>query len=269
MTLILCADDFGLHASVSQAIIQLVQKGRLTAVSCMTNGLDFAKSAPKLRALNDTVQCGLHFNLTEGHFLSNPNKACFSLNALLVKTHLGLLDKKLIMRELHAQLDAFVDSMGELPAFIDGHQHIHQFPGVREILLAVYKQRLMARQTYIRATFPMITLKPYQFKAQVIALTGGRALHSALTDLKIPHNAFFGGVYDFDKDANYRLLFRQWLALMQPNTLLMCHPGDDSMRCDAIGQARVNEFQYLVSDDFVADCREYGVEIAGSHSIIP
>jgi predicted glycoside hydrolase/deacetylase ChbG (UPF0249 family) len=268
MTLILCADDFGLYSGVSQAIIQLVRKERLTAVSCMTNGLDFTKSAPELLALNDKVQLGLHFNLTEGHFLSNSSKSCFSLNELLVKTHLRLLDKQLIMQELHAQLDAFVETMGEMPAFIDGHQHVHQFPGIREVVLEVYKQRFLAREAYIRSTFPMINLKPYQFKMHVIALTGGRALQSALTDLKIPHNAFFSGVYDFDIDANYRTLFRQWLALIPPNTLMMCHPGEGNMPGDAIALARVNEFKYLLSDEFVADCREYGVEL-GSNKAIP
>lgn len=268
MTLILCADDFGLHSGVSQAIIQLVSKGRLTAVSCMTNGLAFTQHAPQLLALKNNVQLGLHFNLTEGYFLSHPSKSCFSLNALLIKTHLRLLDKQLIRQELHTQLDAFVEAMGEMPAFIDGHQHVHQFPGIREVVLEVYKQRVEGKKAYIRSTYPLISLKPYQFKTNIIALTGGRALHSALMDSKIPRNAFFSGVYDFDKDANYRSLFRQWLALLPPNTLMMCHPGAGDMPGDAIAQARVNEFHYLISDAFVADCLEFGVDVLGSNAAI-
>jgi predicted glycoside hydrolase/deacetylase ChbG (UPF0249 family) len=34
--IVLCADDFGQSAAISQGILQLVQAGRLSAVSCMT-----------------------------------------------------------------------------------------------------------------------------------------------------------------------------------------------------------------------------------------
>lgn len=259
MKLILCADDFGLSAGVSQGILKLVRKQRLSAVSCMTNMPDFVVSAPELLVSKNQVQIGLHFNLTEGVFLSDATRMCFNLNELLIKTHLRVLDKQFIAKEFNAQLDAFIQSMGCLPDFIDGHQHVHQFPGIRQVILACYEQRLRLNGTSIRSTYPAKNLKKYQFKATILALTGGMALHRQLTKLNIPHNACFSGIYDFAQDINYRTLFRQWLALIPEHTLIMCHPGEGHMPDDVIAVARNMELAYFLSDDFVSDCDELGL----------
>lgn len=261
MNIILCADDFGLNAGVSLGLLKLVQRHRLSALSCMTNQPDFLLHAPQLVALNSDVQMGLHFNLTDGFFLSDKEKPCFGLNALLMKSHLNLLNLKRVALEFNAQLDVFEDVLGRLPDFIDGHQHVHQFPGIRQVVLDEYEKRLRPNGTYVRTTFPALSLKKYQYKIKILALTGGRALHSQLTALAIPHNRSFGGVYNFAKDVNYRDLFRQWLALASDKTLIMCHPGEGEMPEDAIGYARVKELAYFLSDDFLRDCEAFGVHL--------
>lgn len=258
MTFILCADDFGLNSGVSQGILNLVRKRRLSAVSCMTNRPDFAVYAHELKDFKDKVQIGLHFNLTEGSFLSLPDTPCFSLNELLIKAHLHWLDTSFLAKEFTVQLDAFIETMGSLPDFIDGHQHVHQFPGIRQVILDVYEQRLRLNGTYIRSTYPAVSLKKYQFKTNILALTGGRVLHRALCKLAIPHNASFSGVYDFNKDVNYRALFRQWLAMIPDRTLIMCHPGEGEMLGDVIAPTRIIESEYFLSDDFLSDCGEFG-----------
>lgn len=256
--IILCADDYGLNKAVAQGIRQLIAMKRLSATSCMVNMPNFKQEAEALLALNSKVQMGLHFNLTEGQFLSVPGNKLFSLTELLVKTHLRLITADLIRQEFNAQLDAFLEAFGRLPDFIDGHQHVHQFPVIRKVLLDVYQQRLAKHQVYIRSTYPAFSVSKYWLKALVLALTGGIALKHSLVKLKIPHNAYFAGIYDFAKNSNYPRLFKQILQQVKPNTLIMCHPGLAESD-DAIAEARKKELAYFLSDEFVATCERLEV----------
>ncbi|EHL29804.1 ChbG/HpnK family deacetylase [Legionella drancourtii] len=263
-TIVLCADDFGLNAGVSQGILKLVRMNRLSAVSCMVNMPDFLVHAPELRALKKQVQIGLHFNLTEGTFLSIPGKPCFSLNELLIKTHLASIKLAFIAQEFKQQLEQFVQVIGRFPDFIDGHQHVHQFPRIRQVILDLYEQQLRQHGTSIRATYPTISTQQYTRKAKILALTGGKALRAQLNKASIPHNDYFSGIYDFAPKTNYRFLFRSWLSSLAQCALIMCHPGEASSEPDVIAPTRLIELHYFLSDEFVTDCREYGVQLAGT-----
>ena len=50
------------------------------------------------------------------------------------------LDPEIIHAELTVQLAAFSELFGRAPDFVDGHQHVQLFPGVREAFLAAVKQ---------------------------------------------------------------------------------------------------------------------------------
>ena len=261
-TIVLCADDFGLNSGVTQGILKLVHMKRLSAVSCMVNMPAFIPHAKELLALKNPVKIGLHFNLTEGNLLSIPNKPCFSLNELLIKTHLSSIKLSFIAKEFNQQLEQFVQVMGYFPDFIDGHQHVHQFPRIRQVILDVYEQQLREHGTFIRSTWPAISTDAYQFKAKILAVTGGKALHTQLVERVIPHNAYFSGIYDFAPTTNYRALFRSWLSMLSNNTLIMCHPGEASTEPDSISPARQIEWSYFSSNAFIDDCKEYGVTLS-------
>lgn len=262
----ICADDFGLNAGICKGIIQLARMQRLSAVSCMVNQPDFLSYAPELLALKNQVQIGLHFNLTDGPLLSSPNTPCFGLKELLVKSHLRMINLSLVAKEFQAQLACFKRVMGCLPDFIDGHQHIHQFPGIRQVILGFYDEELSKNGTYIRSTFPSSNAASYQTKIRVLAAAGGRQLSFDLKRLKIPHNSCFLGVYDFAKGTNYRYLFRQWLFEAPNNSLIMCHPGEKNKDVDAIAHARKVEYDYFMSNEFVQDCYEYAVQLGSTTS---
>ncbi|KTD44294.1 ChbG/HpnK family deacetylase [Legionella parisiensis] len=262
-TIILCADDFGLDPGVSAGILKLVRMGRLSAVSCMVNMPSFIPYAKELLDLkkNKPIKIGLHFNLTEGYLASLPEKSCFSLHELLIKTHMRSIKLSFIAKEFLAQLHQFTEVMQQLPDFIDGHQHIHQFPVIRNVILDLYAQRLKNHGTSIRSTWPSIDLPQSRFKAKILSLTGGKALLKQLIKLGIPHNRCFSGIYDFASAANYRELFRNWISLTRENTLIMCHPGDSYNSTDPIAHARLTEFNYFISDEFLKDCEEFHVHL--------
>lgn len=256
--IVLCADDFGLNQGVSQGILKLVALGRLSAVSCMVNMPNFRIHAPELLALKNQVKIGLHFNVTEGSFLSAPEKPCFSLNELLIKSHLGSIKPSLIAQEFKHQLEQFVQVFGIFPDFIDGHQHVHQFPGIRQVILGVYESQLKQHGISIRSTWPSIGSS---FKARILALTGGKALYKELQKASITHNSYFSGIYNLAPNTNYRALFQSWLTTLLDNTLIMCHPGERDIEPDSIGPARLTELCYFLSDEFIMDCQKYNVTL--------
>ncbi len=260
-TLAVCADDFGYSAGISRGIAELAGRERLQAVSCLVTHAHWKTAAPLARDWPESVDVGLHFNLSEGTPLGPALRASWrrfpSLPALLVRSHLRLLPLAAIAEELKAQLDAFVAARGSLPAFIDGHQHVHALPGVRRLVLDAV--RALGPGTALRNTGRVLG-PGHDAKRRVIAHAGGVALQRALRRRGVPHNPALVGVYDF-ADADYGALMRGWLACVPPEgALLFCHPGRaEAGTHDPIAAARPREAAYLGSDEFVRDLRAAGV----------
>lgn len=261
--IVLCADDYGQYQAVTDAILMLVDKQRLSAVSCMTTVLD-AAHAEKLLAFNSQIDIGLHLDLTT----KEP-----SLNQLIINAFLGRLNINELKANINQQIDAFIDFFGCLPDFVDGHQHVHHLPMIREVLLAIYQTRFQNKKTYLRVPangLESLLMPIYNFpKAQIIALTGAYVLKRKVMQLNIPHNISFGGIYDFRNATNYRYYFNKFLQQISNNGLIMCHPGvnSDHKNDDPIALARTHEYQYLLSDDFINDCQRHGITIARMNTV--
>lgn len=255
--LFLCADDYGQNSAISQAIIALHQQARLSATSCLTTFFDWKSHAATLAPLKDALFIGLHFNLTEGTLLTTN---VHSIGDLLIRTHLRAVAQSTVQKELHAQLDQFEAGLQQLPDFIDGHQHVHQFPVVRNALVAVYQERLSHSKIFIRNT-----AAPFYWndiKNAILQISGARALRTLLLKKNIPHNATFAGTYSFHQSENFSTIFCERLKDVGDQGLVMCHPGlnaDDTH--DPIASARLKEYQYFSSEQFIVDCRDAGVDI--------
>ena len=260
-TLALCADDFGLSPGVSAGIARLAQAQRLTAVSCLTNGPHWRATSQLLPA---AVDAGLHFNLSDGVPLSAELRALWPrfppLPRLIALAHLRALPGAAIAAELAAQWAAFGDATGRAPDFVDGHQHVHHLPQVRDALLAAVDAAVP--RPLVRSAAHVLG-PGFAFKRALIAGTGARALQRELVRRGIGHNAHLLGVYDF-ADSDYRALMQGWLAQVpSEGALLFCHPGDADASgvADAIAAARPREASYLASDAFAADLAEAGVAL--------
>lgn len=215
---------------------------------------------------SQATDIGLHFNLTEGQSLSPLYQAAYGkffspLKAVLSRSFLRRWDKAVIMAELEAQLDMFEKAMGRLPCFLDGHQHVHQFPIIREAILTVYAQRLRQQGAYIRLALPKISSFK-QLKQLVIILSGAKTFARELERLSIPHNSSFSGSYGFRQASHYRDSFQKFLMESADGGLVMCHPGlSGEATSDPIAGARLAEYKYLASDQFLLDCAQKGVKI--------
>lgn len=261
-TLAVCADDFGMAPGISAGIVRLARAQRLNAVACVTNSPHWEASAPLLAGLPASVDAGLHINLTEGRPLS-PRLAKIwprlpSLPLLAARAHLGWLPRAELRSEVHAQLAAFRAATGVAPKFIDGHQHVHHLPGVRDLVLELVGQ--MPGRIAVRNTAQVLG-PGHGVKRWLIRHTGGRVLQRELQRRQIPHNPVLLGAYDF-QDNDFRQRMRRWLvSLPAQGGLLFCHPafardGDPQV---AFGAARRRELHYLASDEFLLDLAQANV----------
>ncbi|HEY4958099.1 MAG TPA: ChbG/HpnK family deacetylase, partial [Caldimonas sp.] len=152
--------------------------------------------------------------------------------------------------EWRAQVDAFTHAVGREPDFVDGHQHVHALPGVREAVLAdiaTWRRRPALRNTG-RVLGPGAVLKRLAIEA-----FGGRGLQRRLVAARLPHNRALLGAYDF-RAPDYRALVQAWLAhAPQEGGLLFCHPCATAPPGEPIAAARRREALYLDSDAFAAD----------------
>lgn len=253
---LLCADDYALHPAVDTAVVALARQGRLSATSCMTTSPRWAEAARRLDAVPALAR-GLHLNMTEGHGQPAP-----TLGAVLRGAYARQLSPAQVRGQVTRQLDDFERVLGTPPDFIDGHQHVHQLPGVREVLLAVLAERYGAAAPWMRTTVPA-TWRWGAGKAGVLALLGGWRLRRQLAAQGVPHNPAFAGVYGFDAPtpAAYGQHMDRWLAASPDGTLLMCHPADARVDGDAIADARMVEYTYLASDAFAGSLRKHGAQV--------
>ena len=264
-TLALCADDFGQSPAISAGILRLARAGRLSAVSCRVNGASWLADAPALQSLPAAVEIGLHFNLTAGRPLS-PRLARLwptlpTLGLLVVRARVGLLPRGALRGEFHAQLRAFTDATGVSPSYIDGHQHVHGLPLLRDLLLDAAEH--MRPVPSVRNTGRILG-RGFGFRRWLIEASGGRGLARELVQRELAHNPALLGVYDF-KAPDYRALMQGWLAQVPAEgALLCCHPGDPTVpgaqeARDPIAAARTRELAYLESAAFSADLAQAGV----------
>lgn len=267
--IVLCADDYGQAEAVSRGILDLLAAKRLTAVSCLVNHGNIREQAEPLLAYRDKVDLGLHLNFTDGEPLSRTfrehvAKQFLPLSQVLWRTHsrMPTISHEAVCAEIHAQLDTFTVAFGELPRFIDGHQHIHHLPGIREALFEVYAARLAKSGVYLRAVTQ--TPRPRGIKARIIQLTGGGSFAEYLDQRGIPHNSTFSGIYPFRQSCRYRQYFQRFLQDSADKGLIMCHPGLASAAesSDPIKGARLREYEYLKSPEFLTDCKQADIRLS-------
>lgn len=247
--ILLCADDYGLHPAVDAGIRSLIAGGRLGATSCMTLAPGWPEAAKALAPLRGRAEVGLHFALTEP-FPGQPHEA---LGGLILRAFGGRLDAVRLQAAWRAQLDAFEAHWGAAPDYVDGHQHVHQLPVIREIMLAELMRRYPGQRPWLRVTVPA---RWQGVKAQVIALLGGYGLRARLRRLDWRHNTDFLGVYDFTP-GTFPAQMARWLASARDGALIMCHPGE---RGDyPLPESRPMEQDWLAGEGAEMALREAGV----------
>lgn len=243
-----CVDDFGMHGSVNAAALQLAGLGRVQAIGVLVGSPAWREGVVLLRELDvQQVDVGLHLDFTEFPLCAGSRR---DLGELIAASALRRLDLRAVRAEIAAQLDAFEQALGRPPAFVDGHQHVHQFAGIRAELVAELSLRYPRVRPWLRSTRHAGSdrLNP---KAAFIELLGERGLAALARCRGFAQNAHLLGVYDFTGGAaRYRSLLAAWLRRATQADLLMCHPCCQAGPAVAWGAAREAEFEVLASAGF-------------------
>lgn len=258
---ILCADDYGLAPGIGIAIRDLLGRGRLSATGCMTISPFWPSEAPALKPFADTADIGLHFTLTDQRPLGPlprlaPAGRFPRLGQLIRLALLGRLDPGEIAAELNRQIDGFEAAFGAPPAFIDGHHHVHQLPGVGEVVLDIWRRRLARTGAYVRyAAEPLGAVLERGIAPLRAGIIGflGRGFAQRGRDSGVPGNSGFRGVRDFAPGEDYARLFPRFLVPVRNGALVMCHPGhvDAALGAvDSLTAPRQDEYDFLAGDAF-------------------
>ena len=271
-TLVLCADDFGLSPGVSRGIADLAHAGRLSAVSCMAASPDFVASAPLLKGLERNCDIGLHVTLTAlaplGPMSSLAPNGRFPALGTLMRRLLLVSPAAEILDELRRQLDRFGSVTGWAPDFVDGHQHVHVLPGVRQALLRLFETgELDAQTTYVRDCHEParhVLGRGVAVPRALLISWLARPLHAELGRRALRRNRGFSGINDFSERRDFGALFRRFLRNAGPQPLVMCHPGhpDEAIRGrDPIVARRADEQAYFAGEAFRADLEAAGFRL--------
>ena len=259
--LVLCADDFAVHAGASQGIAELARQRRLSATSAMVLSPRWAQDVALLQGLRGRIDVGLHLDWTSEFALAAGHGV--SLGVAMRRALLGGFDPVAARGVIERQLDLFEAQWQAPPDHVDGHQHVQQFAGIREPLIQVLARRYSGRLPYLRVSQARAGAgEPLGFKSRVISALGANTIKKIADSAGVPRAEALLGVYDFDGDtARYAALMDGWLAGAPACGLLMCHPAAASGPDDEIGPARQREYAYLGSGDFARALARAQVEL--------
>lgn len=256
--IILCADDFAIAEGVNSGIEELAAAGRLSATSAIVTLPRWTADGPRFSRLSDRIAIGLHINLTLGAPLAPmprlaPEGKLPPVSLLTRLALLGRVDTREIAAEVGRQIEAFRKHAGREPDFVDGHQHTHALPRVRDGVLVALQAAFPAAKPLIR--------DPADRRQRIFArgaATGKSLLIALLAAGFGPRvraagfatNEGFSGVSSFDRGRPFGDELARFLSHPGARHLVMCHPGradDELARLDPITQRREDELEAIRS----------------------
>ena len=260
---IVCADDFAVHGGASLGIAALARTGRISATSVMVLSPRWPQDVALLKELPHPIDIGLHLDWTSEFALAHGHG--LALGAAMLKATLGGFGRGSAAAQtrtlIEHQLDAFEAHWKAPPDYVDGHQHVHQFAGIREALVQTLVKRYgSGRLPYLRIS--RVPVGRVDLKSRVITAMGAAALEKLVAEASLRAMTVLLGVYDFAGDQKrYGALMEGWLRAAPERSIIMCHPALGSESPDLIGAARLWEFDYLSGAQFPAALERAGVQV--------
>ncbi|MGE0699593.1 MAG: ChbG/HpnK family deacetylase [Hyphomicrobiaceae bacterium] len=270
--IVVCADDYGFTPGVSRGIREALGAGAISATSVMTVSEYWPEEAAALRSVAGAADIGLHVTLTDQRPLGPmptfaPSGRFPPLTAVFRDGLLRRLPLDEIEAEIERQLAAFVTHYGVPPAHIDGHHHMHQLPGVRDIVVRA-AARVGGGRTWVRSCreAPRRILSRGVAPQKALVLSAlGPVIERRAASLGVATNHGFAGAYDFVAERRpIAELFARFIAGSRHNGLVMCHPGHaDAVLAgrDAMTTAREAELAFLTSNAWPALLEANGLEV--------
>ncbi|MEZ0232858.1 MAG: ChbG/HpnK family deacetylase [Methylophilaceae bacterium] len=270
--IIISADDYAQSCAIDDAIIRLIQKERLSATSCLTLSPHWPQAAKLLTGdVRAKADIGLHLDFTQyGQSIKLP------LPTLILRTFIRSLPSTKIEASINQQLDKFEEALGSQPDYVDGHQHVHQLPQIRDALIDILKKRYPNRLPWIRIAKP-----PIQdgIKGMIISMLGANTLANKARRAGFRCSFQLLGVYEFNgSTADYLRKLTDWFHYAQCARhhqvhAFMCHPAieehssDHIETDDMIYPARLREYEVFSSDQFARLLTQHQLYIARGNAL--
>lgn len=270
--LVIMADDYGIGPATSQGILDLAERGLLTATVLLVNSPHAEQAVRLLRRGRAPLEVGWHPCLTLDRPVLAPKQVPSLVDAegrfrplgrFLRRLVLGLVNLAEIEAEWRAQHRRFRDLTGHYPLLVNAHHHLHVFPRVGRILRDI-----------LRSQQPLPYLRRVQESWRtLIQVPGARSKRAFLTGLGrrqgrcqeeegFPGNDALAGITDPLCDPNSQSLVR-WLRGSRGRVVeLACHPGyldftlvgRDSTGNDGLLERRLLELGMLKDPRFRQAC---------------
>ena len=269
----LCADDYGMSPSVNAAIRELILRRRINATSVMVAAPRFDRGeAEALDMLNSGTKraaLGLHVTLTAPFKPMSEGFAPLShghfppLQKMLRTAIARRLQPERLVIEIATQVEAFVMAFGRPPDFIDGHQHVHLFPQVRDAVLKVAAEA--APNAWVRQCGRPRSVTRLHLRKELLLDILSLGFRRKASQLGVATNPAFAGAYDFKGKSDFAATFPRFLAGLPDRGLIMCHPGfvdAELKRLDPLTRQREREFAYFNSDEFPRVLAKHNVALA-------
>ncbi len=185
-----------------------------------------------------------------------PNGALPALSEVLRRGFFGQLELAEIGEEIDRQLTAFESALGRPPDFVDGHQHVHVLPGIRNALLKAlgdrgWKERVWLRDPCDRLGAILRRRVAVGKALTVRALARGFAEAARAAGFQV--NEGFSGFTPFDAARDPAADFPRFFEALGPRPVVMCHPGyvdAELAGLDPVVEPRAQEYAYLASERF-------------------
>lgn len=161
--LVVNADDAGFDRATDDAILRCSRVARSASVA--VNG----PTAAEFVARAQGIALGIHVNLTEGPSLAGPHATLtngegrfrWAKEELWARARRGEIDPLEVRREVRAQWERG-ERIGIRATHVDGHNHVHVIPAVREAL----PRHVYARVPLDRAPAPPFLHLPWAADAR-------------------------------------------------------------------------------------------------------
>lgn len=263
--LIVNADDFGSSASVNAGVERACREGIVTSASLMAGGRAFDDAVARVDGLPE-LGVGVHLTLSAGRAVLEPDAAPTLIGpdgalprsaAAFARAFLsGRISSADVRAELAAQL-AKVLAAGVRVTHLDGHQHVHNFSGVADVVIALAHEFGVkaVRRSRCRLWPPGRRWLSRQLALRLYAEAFGARARRA--GLKMPDG--------LEGQACAGALTVERLAAivgrLEPGTWeLMCHPAA-AKDAAADGYDRAGELAALTSPAVRAALEERGVRL--------
>ncbi len=228
-TLVVTADDAGLHPGMTLGALRAHERGIVTACSVVANGRALDDAIERLRD-HPKLDAGAHLTFVGGERPLSPPEEVRSLlgpdgaflpgfRAFAVRYFLGRIDAAELEAELRRQIERLL-AAGLKLVHANSHQHLHVLPRVFEIVLKLAEEHSIPWVRIPRD--PAVSLSPRSLEIGILNRIGRQARRRLARSAARTADRTVG-ILDAGRLTPGRLI--RVLKDIEGVTELVCHPG--------------------------------------------